>query len=564
MKSIAIIGSIYACSLVTYGSAYGSLSNFDVVNDTGDRCYGFEIELEDIHSTDITYTYNYNHYGAPRITEDSSDPSHPRTFVRYEARRNADGSYASFTNPQDPLNPLAPTNGHAFTNPNVNLGGEHFGLGYRTAPTLVRYHWLVDDPVNPGSLVLGPAVNVATPSFTYVPPPAPAMPAVVRVVIVPPPPEVPEVEPPVPQFGVPVWVKVLTTVQPSGRKIELDELLPLDEVDNPGGVAPWQGEVEQPETEIEWMVFQRRPAGDPDGEGEVEGADELPNADETITRRYEFYEYQGPTNPEDGEAQCDNPDNCDGAVGKFIGAQMAGFNVDTPLGLIEQVQDGEILVPYVDRTLVVGGTPPYLVSVTTGDLPDGLTLDPVEGVLSGVPAAGGSFPFSVEAVDVAGVSVVMDYTLKIVDPLRILPAALPLGTELEPYAFALAAEGGVAPYAWAAEPLPQGLDLNADGTISGVPAAGTAGDYDIMFLVTDSQLETAAVSLSLSIESAPPQPGDLNGDSVVDRADLAVIVAGRNTPATGPDDPRDLDHDGWITALDARKCVTLFSSPGGR
>jgi hypothetical protein len=42
--------------------AYGSINNFDTVNDTGHECHGFEIEIEDCHSTDITYTYNYNHY----------------------------------------------------------------------------------------------------------------------------------------------------------------------------------------------------------------------------------------------------------------------------------------------------------------------------------------------------------------------------------------------------------------------------------------------------------------------------------------------------------------------
>ena len=53
-------------------TAYGDLNNFDTVNDTGQECHGFEIEIEDIRSTDITYTYDWNHYGPPRITEDTS------------------------------------------------------------------------------------------------------------------------------------------------------------------------------------------------------------------------------------------------------------------------------------------------------------------------------------------------------------------------------------------------------------------------------------------------------------------------------------------------------------
>src|SRR4051794_32397565 len=47
--------------------AYGTLNNFDCVNDTGVEAHGFEIELDDVHSTDITYTYDYNHYGIPKI-----------------------------------------------------------------------------------------------------------------------------------------------------------------------------------------------------------------------------------------------------------------------------------------------------------------------------------------------------------------------------------------------------------------------------------------------------------------------------------------------------------------
>ena len=74
------------------GTMFGALSNFDAVNDTGSTCNGFEIELDDIHSTDISYTYDWNHYGVPKITEDTTDPLHPKVFVRYESAKNPDGS----------------------------------------------------------------------------------------------------------------------------------------------------------------------------------------------------------------------------------------------------------------------------------------------------------------------------------------------------------------------------------------------------------------------------------------------------------------------------------------
>ena len=132
-------------------TAYGDLNNFDVFNDTGADCHGFEIELDDIHSTDITYTYDYNHYGAPTITEDNSDPAHPKVFVRYAAKFNAaTNSFSAYT--AIPSTPPAPTDGHQCTNPSVNIGCEHFGVGHYGAPTVVRYNWLIENPSAPGTL----------------------------------------------------------------------------------------------------------------------------------------------------------------------------------------------------------------------------------------------------------------------------------------------------------------------------------------------------------------------------------------------------------------------------
>ena len=61
-------------------------------------------------------------------------------------------------------------------------------------------------------------------------------------------------------------------------------------------------------------------------------------------------------------------------------------------------------------------------------------------------------------------------------------------------------------------------------------------------------------------------PGDLDGDGDVDRDDLNIILAARNQPADDEtygegNDPRDLDGDGMITALDARKLVLLCTCP---
>ena len=55
--------------------------------------------------------------------------------------------------------------------------------------------------------------------------------------------------------------------------------------------------------------------------------------------------------------------------------------------------------------------------------------------------------------------------------------------------------------------------------------------------------------------------GDLDNDRDVDRDDLAILLAARNTMALGPADRRDLDGDSKITALDGRKLTLLCTRP---
>jgi beta-lactam-binding protein with PASTA domain len=83
--------------------------------------------------------------------------------------------------------------------------------------------------------------------------------------------------------------------------------------------------------------------------------------------------------------------------------------------------------------------------------------------------------------------------------------------------------------------------------ISQLPAAGADAAYQ------------SSVNL---VVSTGPLRGDINLDGVVDKLDLALITAALNTPASGPDDPRDLNHDGLINILDARILVTLCTYAG--
>ena len=64
------------------------------------------------------------------------------------------------------------------------------------------------------------------------------------------------------------------------------------------------------------------------------------------------------------------------------------------------------------------------------------------------------------------------------------------------------------------------------------------------------------------IAVAPPaEEADLDGDSDIDRNDLMTITSFRNQPASSCPEC-DLDGDGVITGLDARKAVLLCTLPG--
>ena len=93
----------------------------------------------------------------------------------------------------------------------------------------------------------------------------------------------------------------------------------------------------------------------------------------------------------------------------------------------------------------------------------------------------------------------------VVPPPTIKPTSLPNGVAGDPYSATLQEAGGVAPYSWfvSGGVLPQGLSLNADGTISGTPAVG--GKFSFTAQITDSgtpQL-TEGIDMNLTVTVLP-------------------------------------------------------------
>lgn len=288
----------------------GTLSNFDVFNDTSQVARGFEIELQGLTSRDISYTFGgtYIRYGDPAVTDIPGG-----VLVRYASAYDAVRKAFSVGTPIPPA--FTATAGHqCWTGGSAGYaasGCEHFGVGLTRNPTSVAYRWLVEDAAAPGALKsTGVDSAIAAPLWVVTPGAAGGVP-VVEAAIDPP-------KAPSRRFGEAVWVKVYETE--SAQSVELNHLL----TDDPA--VPRDSN----QVETEWELSQSNPRKADNGvlrHGKPLGA-----GSKSVVRRFEFYKYTGAYDPESHEALCGarsggHGSDCSvpqpGEIGNYVGAQMA-------------------------------------------------------------------------------------------------------------------------------------------------------------------------------------------------------------------------------------------------
>ena len=309
--AIALFAAPLAIHAQTGVTLFGALSNFDVLNDTGQETYGFEIEIRG-NLTGVGGTFNYNRYGAPQVV-----PFAGGVYVRYMANWDAAAQKYSTSTPVA-VN-LTPTNGHQCVLGTLNYqtsGCEHFGVWTIANPTATIYRWLLADPNQPGHLIAsGTPVAIPAPTWTIQPPALVGGAPVVAADIVAPVPPAPAY-----QYGDAQWMKVYKTE--NQRRVGLDELV----ADN--AVVPQDaGQIE-----TNWYLVQAKIGGNGKrNQRRNQGA--LGGGSHAVVRRYEFYKFTGAYDPVTHEAICaDGLCNAPAAneAGDFIGAQNAAANLDVP------------------------------------------------------------------------------------------------------------------------------------------------------------------------------------------------------------------------------------------
>jgi hypothetical protein len=333
---------------------FGSLSNFDVYNNTGQDAHGFQIELDGVQPQQIYGTFPATRYGAPSII-----PFAGGVYVRYESQW--DPQAQQFTATTTVPAQFTPTLGHSCVLTNI-AGCDHYGVVTAVSATATVMQWLVADPNNPGALIPygGAPVPIPVPTVQVLPPAqVGGAPQVAFHIAIP--------EPPRAQFGEPRWVKVFKTELP--REVALDELV--------GGNAAVPQDPAQVETP--WKLLQTNPKSANSGVLHSQGA--VNTNSHAVVRRYEFYKYTGKRDPITNEALCIDP-LCATAdpteVGDYIGDQMAAANIGVPSVTVTKVGSGT--VTGANGKINCGGT---CTTTTANGAAVSLTANPGGGLFSG-------------------------------------------------------------------------------------------------------------------------------------------------------------------------------------
>ena len=158
---------------------------------------------------------------------------------------------------------------------------------------------------------------------------------------------------------------------------------------------------------------------------------------------------------------------------------------------------------YLQTITGTNGTGAKTFSVSTGAIPTGLTLASGTGILSGTPAAAGTFNFTITATDTVGATGAQAYVVAINPPVSIATATLSNWTlYLSGYSRTVTTSGGTgaATFTVTAGALPGGLALSSAGLLSGTPNA--AGTFNFTLTAKDSVGATGAQAYTIIINPA--------------------------------------------------------------
>ena len=304
VANIAVICGLMSIPLAGFAATAtisGTLSSFDVVNETGQNAHGFELQIEGVTQNDLYYTGFGQRYGQASIV-----PYATGVYVRWKSPYTA-GGFTQTTPQHTPGVPYSWNDCYQAGSTYAFSGCEHFYQSLRqTLPgVVVTGRWLSEDPNNLGSLLgINPGVIVPYPVYTFAPPPTTAPITTIAPVVVQQAPEIPDPPEAVGQYGDAQWVKIYKIQLP--REVTGQEL-ENEFASNPNGSKPGLFNIIDPAQFEGWSLEQTAPpcgGNCKQNRNRTQNQGSLKPEDRSIVRRYEAYKYAGAYDPLTHEAVC--------------------------------------------------------------------------------------------------------------------------------------------------------------------------------------------------------------------------------------------------------------------
>ena len=325
--AVAALACAPSASQAQSAIIYGALSNFDISNDTGRVCHGFDIDLDGVSPDSVPYGFTATRYGTPTITATPTG-----TKIHWESPFDpATGRWQTRT--LQHTVPWFSGQCYSWVPGTYEDGGcEHFGSWTTGNATKVTSRWLCEDESLPAGQLMPMNPPTAVPyADYYVVPPAQANnpPQLVAEVEAPEPAEAPEL------YGPAQWIR--TYVMQLPRPLTVEELM----ADNPDAVPMNLNQLES-----DYQVIQDEPASG--GGGNRRRKRNSGNIDPTtraVVRRIETLAYTGAYDPITNEAicldgLCNAPDPSE--LGEIISVQMTAANVQPDSVVVSVVGGGRV------------------------------------------------------------------------------------------------------------------------------------------------------------------------------------------------------------------------------
>jgi hypothetical protein len=178
---------------------------------------------------------------------------------------------------------------------------------------------------------------------------------------------------------------------------------------------------------------------------------------------------------------------------------------------------------YTDRIAVTGGTTPYTYSISSGELPPGLRLNPVGGNILGIPDKGsiGSYSFTVDVTDSSAVPLSGQQTFSIIVEKGGYEATVTISSGLKAGSTKVYVSGSPIATLRGGESTTLDLDLDETRSISVDSTVENSTESGIRYKVEESRITVTEASpdayfnyyteYSVDLKTEPSKVGQLSG-----------------------------------------------------